>query len=566
MKKLIALFTLIVSCLFISDVKANSINSINMDIYIDQNGDAYVIEEWYANITSGTEGYKPYYNLGQSNITDFRVSMNKENFTSLDNWNTSLSFNDKAYKNGINSLSDGLELCFGISRYGTNNYKLEYTIKNFVYQTNDSDMVYFTLMPHDFLASPKEVYIKIHSNFDYEDSLDVWGYGYEGYAYVYDGYIEMSTSDKLDSDEYMVTLIKFPKGTFQTSAILDSDFNHYLTMAEEGATKSKLSNTMDIVFNLLVGISLLLIWPVIIIFIIYSSKKQGYSNQKYRLEYGAEGNKLKGKDTFRDIPCEKNIFLAYYIAFNYGIIKSETHLYGALLLKWVKEQKVKVEKRTVSKLIKKEEATAIIIDGTAVFDNEYEKQLYDMMYKASKDGVLESGEFEKYCKNHYSKILNWFTEVLNYQADTLIKEGHLIKQQKKVTFLKYDVYEVDEYIREEAKKLHGLKNFLLEFTNVKDKDMLDVHLLDEYLMFAALFGITDKVAKLFKDLYPDYTMGDSMDIHTILFLNRFTLNSVNAATTAKSRAESYSSGGGGFSSSGGGGGSFGGGGGGGGFR
>ena len=61
---------------------------------------------------------------------------------------------------------------------------------------------------------------------------------------------------------------------------------------------------------------------------------------------------------------------------------------------------------------------------------------------------------------------------------------------------------------------------------------------------------------------------DSMgyDYSDVMFIRTITYNGLRSASTAKSRAESYSSGGGGFSSGGGGGGSFCGGGGGGGFR
>ena len=49
-------------------IKANSISSINMDIFIDDNGDASVIETWDAYVNSGTEGYHPYFNIGNSKI------------------------------------------------------------------------------------------------------------------------------------------------------------------------------------------------------------------------------------------------------------------------------------------------------------------------------------------------------------------------------------------------------------------------------------------------------------------------------------------------------------------
>ena len=84
-------------------------------------------------------------------------------------------------------------------------------------------------------------------------------------------------------------------------------------------------------------------------------------------------------------------------------------------------------------------------------------------------------------------------------------------------------------------------------------------------MFAYLFGIADKVAKQFKNLYPEI-MEDmqnrnmNIDFNTLLFIDSISSSSVSAASSARSAATSYSSGGGGFSSGGGGGGSCGGGG------
>ena len=62
MKRIIQLITLILVINFIPFVKANNISSVSMDVYIDDNGDAHITEVWNAKLSSGTEGYKPYYN------------------------------------------------------------------------------------------------------------------------------------------------------------------------------------------------------------------------------------------------------------------------------------------------------------------------------------------------------------------------------------------------------------------------------------------------------------------------------------------------------------------------
>ena len=113
-----------------------------------------------------------------------------------------------------------------------------------------------------------------------------------------------------------------------------------------------------------------------------------------------------------------------------------------------------------------------------------------------------------------------------------------------------------------------MKNFLNDFSNIKEREAIEVKIWDEYLMYAQIFGIAKKVAKEFKKMYPDIIPEDYYE--DIIFIHTISYDGVSAASAAKSeavrRAQSYSSGGGGFSSGGGGGGSFGGGSGGGGFR
>ena len=62
-------------------------------------------------------------------------------------WNVNDSMSEKAGYYGINYVSEGLELCFGKSDYSTHNFKLSYTLSNFVFNTDDSQVVYFTLLP-----------------------------------------------------------------------------------------------------------------------------------------------------------------------------------------------------------------------------------------------------------------------------------------------------------------------------------------------------------------------------------------------------------------------------------
>ena len=575
MKRFCKIFLLFAFCFmifgFTKTVQANSIEKISMDIYIDKDGDASVTEVWNCQASSGTEVYHPYYNLGKSKITNLTVSDSGVDYQTLSSWSTSGSLQSKAQKCGINKVSNGVELCWGISNYGSHAYTVKYTITNFIADLNDSQMIYWTLIPYDFSNYISDVYIKIHADEAFPDTTPVWGYGnYGGTAYVYDGYIEMQPQDGLSTDEYMTVLVQFPKGTFNTNNSLNHDFDYYYEMAEDGAEhyENNDSNLFITIIEVIFQIAMVLFVPTIILIIIVTS---GQGNGRSSVLHKPSNTKFSKKDIeyFRDIPCNNDIFRAFYIGYNYNILKRDSYLLGAIILKWIKDSVVKVEHKESSKVFKKDDISIIFNTSSLQnFESKKEKEIFDILYSASKDGVLENNEFKDWCELHYKTVFNWFDDILDEQRDKLVNENLIIHEEKTILkfFIKHKYTSTPE-LRQEALNLAGLKKYLKEYTLIKNREPIEVILVENYLIFAQLMGIADKVAKDFKDLYPDIIEQSDFDSYNnIAFVNTWASNGMTYVLSAKSKAEGYSSGGGGFSSGGGGGGSFGGGGGGGGFR
>lgn len=591
MKKLFKItlfFSFFLLFLFVGKVNANSISSINMYIYVNSSGNANVQEVWTCYATQGTEVYHPYYNLGNSKIKNLSVSDNGTKYTTLSNWNTSGSLSSKAKKCGINNISNGVEICWGITSYGSHVYTVNYTITNFVSKLTDSQMAYWTLIPYDFSESIGKCYIKIYSDFDYPSSLPVWGYGNEGgTCYVYNGYIEFESNGALSKDEYMTILVKFPTGTFSTLNNISKDFDYYYNMAENGSTKYNKSSSSSfatysfiialiiiIIFYILgrfkwfefymacIYISILillsggtfngsLITPIMLLAIISFSYISQNTYKEYA--YGSAGSRVpRNVPLYRDIPCNGNVFRAYFIAYNYNLMKNKTDFLGVLLLKWLKEGKVKVEKTTTTNLFNKEkEIVNILFNKNLTFTNKYEQLIYNMLYEASVDGKLESKEVKKWCSKHYSKILIWFDRVLAYERDLLIGEKLIHKNTKKFSYKKYVL---DNNLMQEARDLKGLKKFLTNYTLIDKREAIEVSLFEDYLIFAQLLGIANKVSSQFKELYPDIIENLDYDYTDIFVMSRISNIGIRSATSARSRAQSYnrySSGGGGFSSGGG---------------
>ena len=459
-------------------VKANSISSINMDIYVQSNGDAEVTEVWTCSTNQGTECYHPYYNLGNSKITNLRVADKTKSYTTLGTWNTSGSLSSKAYKCGINKVSNGVELCWGISNYGSNIYTVKYNISHFVSELTDSQMMYWTLIPYDFSNTIGNVKIRVHADKPFESTIPVWGYGKRGaLCYVSNGSIYMDTDgDSLGKSEYMTFLAQFPKGTFSTTNLLDYDFNNYFKMAEEGSVKyNKSKSKTKIDGDMIEGIFSLIIYILLpFIGIVFGAAKS--NTNKFGFKYGKSGKSTKDAPYYRDIPCNGDIFRTYYIAYQYGLMKKKTDILGAIILKWLKQGIIRTEQREGGTIFKKEETVIILRDeflnGTEIlyevkthfadkFENDKEKELFIMMYQASKDGILENKEFERWCSKSYSQILKWFDQILEEQRKNLVESG-AIKMETGGFWLKE--YESTPELKEEAMKIAGLKRFLLEYT------------------------------------------------------------------------------------------------------
>ena len=564
MKKTVKIFLIFVFALIIfslgDNVQANSIREIYMSIDIDSNGDARITETWKCYVTEGTEVYHPYYNLGNSEIKDLVVSDGISTYyTTLPYWNTSGTLDSKANKCGINKISDGVEICWGISNYGSHEYTVRYTITNFVSELTDSQMIYWTLIPHNFSTKIKDVSIYIHTDFAIPDTTDVWGYGnYGGTAYVHNGRIFMRSDGALSTDEYMTILVKLPQGTFNTTNKLNNDFNYYYEMAEDGAIKYEedSESSLDSFFWIMeiIFIAIAAFTPFVI------AMKKEIENTAVTFKFGSEGKKIpKDVPYYRDIPCKKDVFRAYYIGHQYGLLKNKTDLLGAIILKWLKDGLIKIKQKETGVIFKKEN-TVVVLNKTdlEILTDEKEKELFKMLYEASKDGYLENKEFESWCSISYSTILSWFDDIIKRERQKLVEEG-LINLEEKVALkiCKQNIYTATPELKQEAVELAGLKRYLEEYTLIKEREAIEVALFEEYLIYAQIMGIAKKVAKEFKDLYPEIIEQSNFSSYdNIIFIHTCSTHGISNA-----RVQSYSAGGGGFSSGGGGGGSFGGGGG-----
>ena len=561
--KKILISLVIILIIGITNVYANEIEKIDVDMYLNKDGSANVTETWVVDGSDGTEWYHPFRDLGEITITDYSVTMDGHKLE-YKTWNVNESLSQKKGYYGINYPGNGVELCFGKYDYSPHTFVLTYHVNNIIFNVDDAQALYWTFFSKFENVDFQNFSVNIKSYYEFPDTLDVWGFGNKGYAYVKDGIISMSNSEDSNMNgQYAVLLAKFDKETFTTSHSTSKfqTFDDILNAANEGtfeydygpstSSKSKTSLWQKIL-NFFSGFFWLIIMiPASIIGGIAASHSgYGYKNNK-------EIDK-KNVPNFRDIPCNKDIYYANALIFlnNFGF--KETNILGAIILKWVKQEKVGFIKQDVG-IFKKEQNCLDLRRNPTFEPGSLEEKLFNVMREASgDDGILEPKEFSKWAKRNYDSFFGIFKSIKNDEISKLRTEGHIYTRANKEECKKNNV--MDDKIYEDSVQLYGLKKFLQEFSNINTKETLEVHIWDEYLMFAYLFGIADAVAKQIKNLYPELMEQQDIDYNTIMMINYFSTTTVQAASSARSAAESYHGGGGGFSIGGGGGGSFGGGG------
>lgn len=183
---------------------------------------------------------------------------------------------------------------------------------------------------------------------------------------------------------------------------------------------------------------------------------------------------------YRDIPFNKNLFKIFWIAFQYGIIKNRANVLNALLLKWCKENRI----RFISK------GKYEIIENEMDFDDGNEASLFYMLRNTSKNKFIKLTMFNS--KFIFQKI----NDILLIETSILKSENKILKRNGK------DI--ITNNIKPDVDIVFGLKNFLLNFSRIEGRKPEEVKLWGEYLIYAELLGISDRVKKEFKKANIDY--------------------------------------------------------------
>jgi len=555
---------------------ASTVKRIDVKAVLHKDGTAAIEERWLIDLDDSdakTEWYVTHRSVDGVHIENLSVEgyvpghSGLQQFETLSEWDVDASREEKAGKCGL--ANQGQEVCWGFGDWGEHEYVVRYQLTNLVksYDTNDGFNHCFIDMDCT-VEQARLVITAADSILLSEANTRRWAFGYEG-SIVFEGNSIVATPNgPIGNGTRMIVMLEFDKDVFQPASAADESWESRKQRALDGSDFLKDNDgeddwgfwdwmlailvvlvglfgyfCIDLVVTLLFSLIWLLlcaVWWVVSLAPLRKwrkRKKLGIAKDNYFRDVQKEWTLVKNKKVIDE--------LSYF----YGM--SDENVIGALLLKLMAKgdvtivhQEYKNKERDMLKIVHPWEK----MDTEAKGDDRLARHVLKLLtLAAGNDLVLQPKEFDSWCRRKSNK-----TDIQNFMKMLEAKPN-------------------EEYTKEHAAHLFGLKSFLRDFTLLNERETMEVGLWDQYLVYAEFFGLADQVRKDMERICPEYlklsNITKSLEVATEADVIYMLSDSIHTATTSaiermasrsssSSGFSSYSSigGGGGYSGGGGGGG------------
>lgn len=534
-------------------------HSVDVTVRLQPDGSAFVTESWTITIASGTEWYTVMDNLGEGRqLQLLGVTENGVEYINEGEWDVDRSISEKANRCGlIKKRNNSYEICWGVGIYGDHTFEMNYYLTNLLQGYTDYDGFNFMFVSRGISPSPQNVKVTVLAPDTLKftpENTKIAGFGYKGKCNFFEGTVVAHSDQPFSEESGLIILMQCAKGLFQPALSHDTPFAVVVDEAledsdyeEVGTEEFKREKTWkDWVLSFFVFLAFGL--PILLVlFITFSFKKI--------LLWRETGKRMEDIPWSRDFPYGNDLFATFSLL-NKLELSQDNGIVSALVLKMV--QNGALEPRPTNKKDKVE----FSFHPEHLSKNTYEKELFDMMLTASgSDHILQEKEFRRWSIRHAEQVCKWFETVKVHGENNL--NSYVMKKSGNT----HSKSEFKMYKQEAAIQAMGLKKFLSDTTLIDERRTVEVTLWQDYLIYASLFGIADKVTEELKQFQPqviemmEQQTCNTVDMVTMLNWSRIISNSVNRSVVRAANINTSSSswGGGGFSSFSGGGGFSGGG-------
>lgn len=559
-------------------------------------------------------------NAKKIHITDVKVTdITEENkpFLQQDNWEYHVS---KGKYYGTKNEYNNFEIGWGVgldNRSDSRKYKIEYKVNNIITKYNDYAELYWQAIGNDFEISADTVTgtIILPQNAESKEDIKVWGHieALNGTIYAKElnkiefevkGY---NSGNMLEVRTLFPTEMIMSANNIQDVEILEKVIEQETKWVEEANRKRESIKNAATTIIFTIGI----IFDIIFIITITKANKNPIRKQKRfvveeKMEYyrdiprenatPGEAVNLLQKNTTELLQYDNlgNIFSAVllnlkvkgYLEFQIDENKKDnekvlisisektdqTELYGEekIIYAFLKQVISLKDSQTLTlkeleKVIKlnSEEIGKI---GKRVGKNIYTRLIKENLLDKEQAKVQDNTKTVVWLQIIFLVMYLIFILAMVYGEGiefnvriiaTMIITSvlGLVSIGKKVSILK----RVNPFTQQglnEREKWKGLKKYMEDFSLLNEREVTDIEIWEKFLVYATVFGISEKVIKQLKVVYPNFEQLTGNDYTMMYLMMNTNFNHSFTSSVTSSISSTYSSatgGGGGFSGGGGGG-------------
>ena len=305
---------------------ANQVADIRIKAVLQDDGSADITQTWTATTDEGTEFYLACRDNGYLSITDFTVSDEQGTYEPLASWDVGADFTQKARKCGVVETGEGVELCWGISEYGTHTYTLRYTLHGLVGAYDDADGFNYRFIDEmgTFPTDVELTLTKADGTPLTDADCDIWAFGYQGQIQFVDDTNRAWTESPLEDSQNMTVMVALNKGVLHPERTEEGSFETVKERAFDGSDYEDEPLTAKDIFYAILGVVLLCAVVAAVILI------------ARRIHKAKLARLVKQAPYFRDAPNGGNLNVTHRL----GVCSKqceESSILGAYLLRLISD-------------------------------------------------------------------------------------------------------------------------------------------------------------------------------------------------------------------------------------
>ena len=614
MKKVLLTLILILPLLLLCSLKVEAtleLEQLDFNVQINDDGSMDVIETWDIYISETNTLFKTF----KRDTSKYSGISEVEVYETTDGANKKfLQINEEMYHvtkdcfYALNNSNGMFEIAWGVGLDNDSDnrkYQISYKVKDAIAKYNDYSELYWQFIGEEFEIDANKINgtIKLPQNVTNEQDIKVWGHTEDlnGEIYVTGLNKIEFTINQYSGGKYVEVRSLMPNYLINSTRrqynydILDEVLKEEVKWAEEANQRREKRE------KIAQGVAILVV--MLTVFFAYKV----FSNIVKLCKLEKKFKPTTKLEYFRELPYEDATPAEAVFILSNGANKAFSSSFSANILelcleKYISLEVIKKESKLKSDVVK----IKLLEKDDSILKKDIKLTLDFLKEVAGKNNELTTKQITKYLEKHLSKVstldkkLDTILEKEQKQRGNYIKENYdkmnkyggffaayLVSLFLSIGFMAFfDEMNHVEYIFyvlalmltliinmvlqaimaskvnifsqqgvDEKEKWKAFKKYMVEFSLLKEKEIPSLVLWEKYLVFATAFGISEKVLKQLKVVYPEIT-----DMNSTLYNYSYIhmMDSVNIGSCINNSVysavgSSGSGSGGGFSGGGGGG-------------